>query len=160
MFFLDATCPLVSKVHRRGPAPLRRRARDRADRPRGPSGGGGDARPLPTGVITLIETVADAKVFAPTRSGQRGLRHPDHPLGRRHPRASSMCCSAGFPAITTPHSRVHLLRHHQPPGGGQKRWPRAATSCWWWDASTRPTRCGYRQRSRRRDRALPMTRLA
>ena len=51
---IDATCPLVTKVHHGGAAVRRRGPRDPADRPRGPRGGRGTAGEAPE-QITLVD---------------------------------------------------------------------------------------------------------
>ena len=71
MFYLDATCPLVSKVHVEAARHHEEGLRDRPDRPRRPSRGdrhdGPAARRAPS---RLIETAADARAFVPRDPAQ------------------------------------------------------------------------------------------
>ena len=121
--YFDATCPLVSKVHRE------------AERHFG--GGGGEARhilmighaghpevegtmgQLPPGAMTLVQNADEARTVMP-----RPIRHgsPSSPRRRSRwttPPRSSRILRARFPPIEGPQARGHLLRDHQPAGGRQ-----------------------------------------
>ena len=70
MFFLDATCPLVSKVHKEAQIHFKR---DREIVLIGHAGHPeviGTMGQLPDGSVTLIETVADARAFTPKNPEQ------------------------------------------------------------------------------------------
>ena len=84
LFHLDATCPLVTKVHREAEI-LHRKGREivligHAGHPEVV----GTMGQLPAGAVTLVETVADARAFQPQRPGPARLDHPDDAVGRRH----------------------------------------------------------------------------
>ena len=126
MFYLDATCPLVSKVHAE--------ARDHLDKGLeivliGHAGHPevvGTLGQLPPEAASLIETAADARAFTPPRPRAARLHHADHPLGRRH-RRHGRHPERALPGHRRPEERGHLLRHHQPAGGGEGHRRRAAT---------------------------------
>ena len=61
---------------------------------------------LPEGAVILIETVADARAFTPTRPRRARLHHPDDAVGRRHARRSSTCCIERFPAMRRRRART------------------------------------------------------
>ena len=101
MFYLDATCPLVSKVHAEAGSTTRQGLRDRADRPCRPPEVVGTMGQLPAGAAALIETVADARAFEP--------RDPERSPTSRRPRfrwttrpRSLLSCRQRFPAIVGP----------------------------------------------------------
>ncbi len=135
MIYVDATCPLVSKVHIEAAAPRRERPADDHDRPRRPP--------------------RDGRHHGPTARG-RGA------AGRNRRRTWPVCTSrdparlafvtqttlsvddtadivAALQAALSRHRRPaqgrHLLRHHQPAGSGQGDGAASAMRCWW---SARP----------------------
>ena len=69
LLYLDATCPLVTKVHREAERHFAARPRDPADRPRRPSGGGRHAwascRRAPCMLVETVEDVARASAARP-----------------------------------------------------------------------------------------------
>ena len=67
---LDATCPLVTKVHREAEIHLRRGREILLIGHAGHPEVVGTMGQLPEGVVTLIETLADAQAFAPRDSAQ------------------------------------------------------------------------------------------
>ena len=73
LFYLDATCPLVSKVHAEAARPHDEGLRDRVDRPCRPSRGDRHHGPVAAGGDHLIETVADAQRFDAARPEQARL---------------------------------------------------------------------------------------
>ena len=101
LFYLDATCPLVSKVHAE--------ARDHHENGLeivliGHAGHPevvGTLGQLPPGAATLIETAQDAARLHAARPAAARLHHPDHPFGRRyrrhrrHPEGSASPTSSG-----------------------------------------------------------------
>ncbi|MCL4141062.1 UNVERIFIED_CONTAM: hypothetical protein GTU68_020867 [Idotea baltica] len=102
MFYLDATCPLVSKVHKEAEIHFRR---DREIVLIGHAGHPeviGTMGQLPEGTVTLIETEADARAFAPKT---------DRPLAYITQTTLSVDDTAGivavlqerFPKIVAPH---------------------------------------------------------
>ena len=118
LFYLDATCPLVSKVHKQA---MRHQRLGRHVLLIGHAGHPeviGTMGQLPEGAVTLIETEADVARFEPADPAALGFvtqttlsvedtagvihalqeRFPEHQGGRR---------------------RIDLLRHDQPPGGGE-----------------------------------------
>ena len=114
---IDATCPLVTKVHHEARRFASRRLRHPADRPRGPRGGRGHrgrgARAHPAGA-------------EPRRRGRHRRTRPregrlalaDHAERRRDPRDGGGD-PREVPAAARPAERRHLLRHPEPPARGQ-----------------------------------------
>jgi 4-hydroxy-3-methylbut-2-enyl diphosphate reductase len=70
MFFLDATCPLVSKVHVEAQRHFAEGHEIVLIGHRGHPEVVGTMGQLPAGAITLVETVADAETFVPARPEQ------------------------------------------------------------------------------------------
>jgi 4-hydroxy-3-methylbut-2-enyl diphosphate reductase len=70
MFFLDATCPLVSKVHVEAQRHFSEGHEIVLIGHRGHPEVVGTMGQLPAGAITLVETVADAEAFVPARADQ------------------------------------------------------------------------------------------
>ena len=86
LHFVDATCPLVSKVHRQAERLI---ADGRHILFIGHAGHPeviGTFGQVPEGSITLVETIADARSVAVARPGEPRLPHPDDAVGRRHRR--------------------------------------------------------------------------
>jgi 4-hydroxy-3-methylbut-2-en-1-yl diphosphate reductase len=65
MFYLDATCPLVSKVHKEAGHHFERGLEILLIGHQGHPEVVGTLGQLPDGAVTVIETIADAKAFAP-----------------------------------------------------------------------------------------------
>jgi 4-hydroxy-3-methylbut-2-enyl diphosphate reductase len=84
--FLDATCPLVSKVHRQAERLVENGRHILFIGHAGHPEVIGTFGQVPEGRMTLIESVEDAESDRPRRPGQPRLPHPDHALGRRHRR--------------------------------------------------------------------------
>ena len=85
-FSLDATCPLVTKVHREAAIHFKRGREilliGHSHHPEVV----GTLGQLPPGAVTLIETAHDAATFTPKDPEQSRLRDPDHAVDRRHRR--------------------------------------------------------------------------
>ncbi len=141
LFALDATCPLVTKVHREAEihSPQGREIVliGHAGHPEVV----GTMGQLPAGAITLVETVEDVERFVPQRRRQARLRDADHAVGGGHA-GDRRAAQAPLSRHRRAAQGRHLLRHHQPPGGGAAR--RAAWSTpWSWSARRiRRTRSG------------------
>ena len=119
LFYLDATCPLVSKVHKQA---MRHQRLGRHVLLIGHAGHPeviGTMGQLPEGAVTLIETEADVEAFRARRSRGARLRHPDHAVGRGHRRHHPGAAASAFPHDPGAGRRIDLLRHDQPPGGGE-----------------------------------------
>ncbi|WEK52368.1 MAG: 4-hydroxy-3-methylbut-2-enyl diphosphate reductase [Candidatus Kaistia colombiensis] len=102
MFFLDATCPLVSKVHKEAQIHFKR---DREIVLIGHAGHPeviGTMGQLPEGAVTLIETVADAEAFTP-RNPEALAFITQTTLSVDDTSAIVKVLTARFPAITAPH---------------------------------------------------------
>ena len=103
LFFLDATCPLVTKVHMEARAPFRATAsRSCSIGHAGHPEVVGTMGQLPEGAITLIETVEDARTFMPHDPGSS----PISPRPRSRwttPGRSSPTLQRRFPGIDGPH---------------------------------------------------------
>ena len=123
---IDATCPLVTKVHHEA----KRFAGDDYDilliGHAGHEEVEGTAGEAPEH-IQLVQGPEDVAEHRGPRPGQGGLALPDHAVGRRDagdrrrdPRA--------VPAAARPAQRRHLLRHPEPPARGQG--DRRATPTW------------------------------
>ena len=99
LLYLDATCPLVSKVHREAEVHF---AAGRHIILIGHAGHPeviGTIGQLPPGAVTLVETSDDAEEVTPPSDRPR-LHHADHAVDRRHRSASSTCCAGAFPRST------------------------------------------------------------
>ena len=96
MFFLDATCPLVSKVHIEANRHFNEGREIVLIGHAGHVEVIGTMGQLPAGAITLVETVADAEAFTPRDPEQAGVRDADDAERRRHVARSSRCCGGGF----------------------------------------------------------------
>ena len=102
MFFLDATCPLVSKVHKEAQIHFKR---DREIVLIGHAGHPeviGTMGQLPEGTVTLIETVADAEAFTP-KNPEALAFITQTTLSVDDTSAIVKVLTARFPAITAPH---------------------------------------------------------
>ena len=119
---IDATCPLVTKVHHEA----KRFAGDDYDilliGHAGHEEVEGTAGEAPEH-IQLVESPADVAEHRGPRPGQGGLALPDHAVGRRDPRDGGRDPRA-VPAAARPAQRRHLLRHPEPPARGQGDRPR------------------------------------
>ena len=118
LFYLDATCPLVSKVHKQAMRHQRLGRHVHPHRPCRPSRGHRH-----DGATARRRRHAGGKRGgrAPLRAGRSGstrLRHADHAVGRGHRRRHSRAARevSAHPCVG---GRVDLLRHHQPPGSGE-----------------------------------------
>ena len=129
MLYVDATCPLVSKVHieaeRHHENGLQMVMIGHAGHPETI----GTMGQLPPGAVMLVETVADVAAHRAARPRAARLHHPDHALGRRH-RRDRRRPARPLPGDRRPAQGGHLLRHHQPPGGGQGDGAARSTRSW------------------------------
>ena len=117
---IDATCPLVTKVHREAQAHFKRGRHIILIGHAGHPEVVGTLGQLPAGAITLVGDARRGRDAATSRGQGARLRHPDHAVGRRHAR-SDCRVESEVPAYSGAAGRGHLLRHHQPPGGGEGR---------------------------------------
>ena len=120
MLYLDATCPLVSKVHVEAGAPPRERPADRADRPRRPPGG----RSAPwascrRGAVLLVETAGGRRAGSRPRDPARLAYVTQTTLSVDDTAEIVAALQRALPGDRRAAQGRHLLRHHQPPGGGQ-----------------------------------------
>lgn len=102
MFFLDATCPLVSKVHKEAQIHFKR---DREIVLIGHAGHPeviGTMGQLPEGTVTLIETVADAEAYTP-KNPEALAFITQTTLSVDDTSAIVAVLTARFPGITAPH---------------------------------------------------------
>ena len=115
--YVDATCPLVSKVHRQAERLI---AEGRHILFIGHAGHPeviGTFGQVPAGSITLVETVEDvAGSSLPIR--QSRFPDPDDAVGRRH-RGDRRGAERALPRDPRAAQRGHLLRDVQPAGGGE-----------------------------------------
>ena len=118
LFYLDATCPLVSKVHKQA---MRHQRLGRHVLLIGHAGHPeviGTMGQLPEGAVTLIETEADVAAFQPADPAALGFvtqttLSVEDTAGIIRALAGALSRDAGAGR------RIDLLRHHQPPGGGE-----------------------------------------
>ena len=118
LFYLDATCPLVSKVHKQA---MRHQRLGRHVVLIGHAGHPeviGTMGQLPEGAVTLVETEADVARFEPADPAA-SASSPRRRCRSTTPPASSARCRSAFPHMHGAGRRIDLLRHHQPPGSGQ-----------------------------------------
>ena len=122
---IDATCPLVTKVHHEA----KRFAADDYDilliGHAGHEEVEGTAGEAPDH-IQLVESPADVPEHRGPRPGPGRLAVADHPVGRRDPGDGGRDPRA-VPAAPRPAERRHLLRHPEPPARGQGDLPRTPT---------------------------------
>ena len=102
MFFLDATCPLVSKVHKEAMIHHRRGREIVLIGHAGHPEVIGTMGQLPDGAVSLIETVADAERFAP-RDPANLAYITQTTLSIDDTAAIVRVLAERFPAITAPH---------------------------------------------------------
>jgi hypothetical protein len=141
---LDATCPLVSKVHveaqRHFDAGREIVLIGQAGHPEVV----GTMGQLPDGAVALIETVEDAQAFAP-RDPANVAFVTQTTLSVDDTAEIVAALRGPLPGDRRAAQGRHLLRHHQPPGRGEGDRGAIARSCWCWAAPTRRTRCGWRR---------------
>jgi 4-hydroxy-3-methylbut-2-enyl diphosphate reductase len=102
LFALDATCPLVTKVHREAEIHFRRGRQIVLIGHAGHPEVAGTMGQLPEGAVTLIETLADASAFTPKDAGQ--LAYVTQTTLSVDDTASIVELLRGrFPAIVGPH---------------------------------------------------------
>jgi 4-hydroxy-3-methylbut-2-enyl diphosphate reductase len=102
MFFLDATCPLVSKVHKEAMLHHRRGREIVLVGHAGHPEVEGTMGQLPPGAVALVETVADARAFAP-RDPERLAWITQTTLSVDDTAEIVGVLKARFPAIVGPH---------------------------------------------------------
>ena len=118
LFILDATCPLVFKVHSEAE---RHHAQGLDILLIGHAGHQeviGTMGQLPPGTVQLVETVADALLCDAARPGEARLRDADNALGGRHP-GNRRRPQGAVPEHRRPGQRGYLLRNDQPAVGGE-----------------------------------------
>ncbi len=120
-FALDATCPLVTKVHREAEIHFRRGREIVLIGHAGPSRSGRHHGPVAGGAVTLVETLARSARFRAEGRGQARLCHADDAVGRRHRGNRRATLKRAVPGHRRAAQGRHLLRHHQPAGRGQAR---------------------------------------
>ena len=118
LFYLDATCPLVSKVHKQA---MRHQRLGRHVLLIGHAGHPeviGTMGQLPEGAVTLVETEADAG--ASCRPIREALGFVTQTTLSVEDTAGIIARAAGaFPGAAGAGRRIDLLCHHQPPGSGE-----------------------------------------
>ena len=116
--YLDATCPLVSKVHRQAERLVAAGEHILFIGHAGHPEVIGTFGQVPAGSMTLVETVEDAEALSRRRSRQSRLPDPDHAVGGRY-RGGAGGAQAALPGDPRAAGRRHLLRDVEPPGRGQ-----------------------------------------
>ena len=120
LYSIDATCPLVTKVHREAELPSSPRSRHHPGRPCpvipeviGPWASSGRS-------VRLVETARRRETFEPHDPGN--LAYVTQTTLSIDDTAEIVAAlKRRFPEIVGPHKERHLLRHHQPSGCGQAR---------------------------------------
>ncbi|MCX5512372.1 4-hydroxy-3-methylbut-2-enyl diphosphate reductase [Kaistia algarum] len=102
MFFLDATCPLVSKVHKEAQIHFKREREIVLIGHAGHPEVIGTMGQLPEGAVSLVETVADAERFEP-KDAQNLAYITQTTLSVDDTAAIVKVLTERFPAITAPH---------------------------------------------------------
>ncbi|MCX5579597.1 4-hydroxy-3-methylbut-2-enyl diphosphate reductase [Kaistia terrae] len=102
MFFLDATCPLVSKVHKEAQIHFKREREIVLIGHAGHPEVIGTMGQLPDGTVTLIETVADAEAYTP-RNPEALAFITQTTLSVDDTSAIVAVLTRRFPGITAPH---------------------------------------------------------
>ena len=128
LFYLDATCPLVSKVHAEAARHHESGLRDRPDRPCRPSRGDRHDGPAAAGRRDADRDRGGRRSASTPRDPERLAYITQTTLSVDDTAAIVAILKARFPGIVGPQQGRHLLRHHQPPGGGQGDRRRAATA--------------------------------
>ena len=118
LFYLDATCPLVSKVHIEAERLFEEGREILLIGHAGHPEVIGTTGQLPDGAVHLIETVSDARAFNP-RDPDRLAVITQTTLSVDDTKEIVGVLAGTLPAHGDPAQGRHLLRHHQPPGGGQ-----------------------------------------
>ncbi len=116
--YLDATCPLVSKVHRQAERLV---AQGRHILFIGHAGHPeviGTFGQVPPGTMTLVETLDDAQAVSVAEPDNVGFL-TQTTLSVDDTAAIVAELQRRFPAISRAQGRGHLLRDVEPPGGGQ-----------------------------------------
>ncbi len=107
---IDATCPLVTKVHHEA----RRYARDGKDivliGHEGHQEVVGTMGQAPPRSISLVETPEDVDALELDDGRRGGLHHPDHALDGRDRRRSSTGCASASRCCTTPRRTTSVTR--------------------------------------------------
>ena len=118
-FALDATCPLVTKVHREAEIHHKRGREIVLIGHAGHPEVVGTMGQLPAGAVTLVETVDEVARFVP-RDPANLAYVTQTTLSVDDTAEIVAALKARFPQIDGAAQGGHLLRHHQPPGGGQE----------------------------------------
>ena len=127
--YLDATCPLVSKVHRQAQRLIEAGRHILFIGHAGHPEVIGTFGQVPEGAMTLVETAADAERSSPADPGQSRLPDPDHAVGRRHGRdrrdpAAPLSRRSARPRARTFATRPPIARRRS------RRSRRSASGCW------------------------------
>ena len=116
---IDATCPLVTKVHREAQVHAKRGRHVLLVGHAGHPEVVGTMGQLPAGTITLIESLEDVGTFAPADADNLAFVTQTTPVGRRHEGDRGRAQGA-LPLHRRAAQGGHLLRDDEPPGGGEE----------------------------------------
>ena len=145
---IDATCPLVSKVHAQGRRYVATGPHAGADRPCRPSRGRGHARPdRRRGPSRRLAARRSRRSPLPLDRADR-LYHADDALGRRHARDHRRARGA-LHRRHRPRHVGHLLCHAEPAGRGARARASRPTCCSWSARPTAPTPTACARSARR-----------
>ena len=118
LFVLDATCPLVSKVHMEAARHYEQGHEIVLVGHRGHPEVIGTMGQLPDGAVQLIETAEEARQFVPKDAGQLAYV-TQTTLSVDDTAEIVTILKQRFPAISGPGEGRHLLRDYQPPACGE-----------------------------------------
>ena len=126
---IDATCPLVTKVHQEA----KRFAREDYDillvGHHGHEEVEGTAGEAPANIQLVRDRVRRGRGDR-ARPGEGGVAVADHAVGGRD-HGHGAGAARAVPDAAEPAERRHLLRHPEPAGRGEGDGRRGATWCWW-----------------------------
>ena len=127
--WLDATCPLVSKVHRQAERQIEAGRHILFIGHRGHPEVIGTFGQVPEGAMTLVETLDDVAALTFARRYAAGLPDPDHAFGRRYRRDRRGAAARVFPASPGPRPKTSAMP--RPTGRRRsRRLRRNASWCW------------------------------
>ena len=119
---IDATCPLVTKVHREAEIHFRRGREIILIGHAGHPEVTGTMGQLPPGAVRLVQTAEEAAAFVPANPDK--LAYVTQTTLSVDDTAEMVAVlKQRFPGHRRSPQGGHLLRHHQPPGGGQAGGP-------------------------------------
>jgi 4-hydroxy-3-methylbut-2-enyl diphosphate reductase len=142
MLYLDATCPLVSKVHVEAQKHFHAGGEIVLIGHAGHPEVVGTMGQLPEGTVTLIEDIDDARAWIGPANPANVAFLTQTTLSVDDTAEMVDLLKQRFPGIAAPHKEdiCYATTNRQE---AVKRWPAGRIWCWWSARRTRPTRCGW-----------------